>query len=291
MLTIGVFDGVHPGHQRLIKKLKQEAEQAGLLSGVITFSWHPKALLAPQTELPYLTSMEERIELIKGLGIEHVVVLSFTEELSHLYAHEFIELIMRHLKMRGLVIGPDFALGKDRAGNADTLRSLGEELGFTVDVVSPVLIGNQIVSSTAIRRALAAGKVENVTRMLGRRFRLTGTVVHGDHRGGELLGFPTTNLSVVSNHALPADGTYITIAIVGDTVHRAVTNIGLRPTFSPSARTIETYIIDFDGDLYGHELSIEFVKWLRGEVKFEAIDALKTQINQDVATTRSMSID
>ena len=210
---------------------------------------------------------------------------------AHLSAREFVSLLQEYLKMRGLVIGPDFALGQSRQGNADMLRSLGQELGFSVDVVPPVMIGGRVISSTAIRQALASGDVENVTKMLGRRFRLSGTVVHGDHRGGELLGFPTANLSIMSNHALPADGGYVTLAHINHTVYRAVTNIGIRPTFGHSERTVETYILDFNGDLYGREISVEFVERLRGEVRFETLDKLKAQIESDVDSARAMSIE
>ncbi len=290
-LTIGVFDGVHPGHQHLINSLKAKADETGLLSGVITFGWHPKALLAPQTELPYLTSLEERIELIKNLGIDHVIVLSFTQELAQLSARQFIELLREHLKLRALVLGPDFALGKGREGTTDFLRQLGEELDFSVDVVSPIKIGNKVVSSTAIRDALNEGNIREITQLLGRRFMLHGTVVHGDHRGGKLLGFPTTNLSVLRNHALPADGTYITLAHVGGKVYRAVTNIGLRPTFGQGERTIETHIPDFNEDLYDQDFSIEFIKRLRGERKFDSLEELIEQIKKDVALAREIPIE
>lgn len=290
-LTIGVFDGVHPGHQHLIRSTKAKAEECGLLSGVITFAWHPKALLDPQTELPYLTSVEERVALIRNLGIDHVVVLSFTRELADLRAREFAGLLKQYLRLRALVVGPDFALGKSREGTADRLRSIGQELGFTVDVVSPIKIGDVTISSTAIRQALARGEIRNVTQLLGRRFKLSGTVVHGDHRGGKLLGFPTTNMSVKRNQALPADGTYITLAHVGGKVYRAVTNIGLRPTFGPGERTIETHILDFCGNVYDQQMSIEFVKRIRGEMKFESLERLRSQIEADVAMARDFPID
>lgn len=290
-VTIGVFDGVHPGHQHLIRSMKAKADEMGLLSGVVTFAWHPKALLDPQTELPYLTSIEERVRLIRQMGVDHVIVLSFTKELAQMPAREFLALLKEHLKLRALVIGPDFALGRNREGNADVTRSVGEELGFTVDQVSPVKIGDQTVSSTAIRQALGRGEISKVTALLGRRFKLSGTVVHGDHRGGKLLGFPTTNLSVLRNHALPADGTYITLAHVGDKTYRAVTNIGRRPTFGTGERTIETHILDFSGNLYEHDFSIEFVKRIRGEVKFDSLEKLIAQIEADVAMAREFPID
>jgi len=291
VLTIGVFDGVHLGHQHLISRLKEKSRDAGLLSGVVTFNWHPKALLAPQTELPYLTSLEERVELIQDLAVDHVVVLSFTDELAQLTAREFVRLLKEYLGMRGLVIGPDFALGRAREGNADILRSLGQEFHFAVEIVSPVMIGEQVVSSTAIRGGLAQGDVENITRMLGRRFQLSGTVVHGDHRGGALLGFPTANLAIPGNHVLPADGVYVTLAHLKDTVGLAVTSIGVRPTFDAGERTVETYILDFNGDLYGHELTIEFVRRLRGEMRFETPDALKDQIESDVTVAKMLPIE
>ena len=289
-LTIGVFDGIHPGHQHLIRSMKAKADELGLASGVITFGWHPKALLDPQTELPYLTSLVERIRLIKSLGIDHVIVLSFTKELADHSAREFLSLLQEHLRMKALVIGPDFALGKGREGDSNVIRSLGEEIGFSVDIVSPIQIGDQVVSSTAIRQALKEGTVRNITALLGRRFMLNGTVVHGDHRGGKLLGFPTTNLSVIRNHALPADGTYITLAHFGDKVYRAVTNIGHRPTFGTGEKTIETHILDFNGDLYDQEFGIEFVKRLRGEMKFDSLEQLIEQINKDVALARELDI-
>ncbi len=290
-VTIGVFDGVHPGHQYLINKVKEQAAQANYLSGVVTFDRHPTALLDPAAELPYLTSLEERAEIMKELGIDHVIVLSFTPELVQLTAREFATLLRKYLRMRELIVGPDFVLGKGREGNTDVLRSLGEELGFTVIVLSPVTVEEQVVSSTAIRNMLKEGNVETVTRMLGRRFRMTGIVTYGDARGGKVLGFPTANLEVNSHHAIPAPGGYVTLAHVDGETYRAVTNIGTRPTFGPGPRTVETHLLDFDGYLYGRELSIEFVKRLREETKFESFDDLKRQIENDVAIAREVTIN
>ncbi len=291
MLTIGVFDGVHLGHQHLISQLKERSREAGLLSGVITFSHHPQALLAPHTELPCLTSLEERIELIDRLGVDHVVVISFTNELAQLTAREFVRLLKEYLGMRGLVIGPDFTLGRAREGNTEALRSLGQEFDFAIDVVPPIMIGGQVVSSTAIRQGLAEGDVENIAKMIGRRFRLSGDVVYGDHRGGRLLGFPTANLSVPGNHVLPADGIYFTPVHIDDTIYRAVTSIGVSPTFGPRNRTTETYILDFHGDLYGRRLTIEFARRLRGEMKFNTADQLRAEIKNDVAIARTLPIE
>ncbi|MFP3975338.1 MAG: adenylyltransferase/cytidyltransferase family protein, partial [Dehalococcoidia bacterium] len=178
-LTIGVFDGVHPGHQYLIKNVMERAARENRLSGVVTFDRHPNFLLNPASELPCLTSLEERVDITKRLGIDYVVVLSFTHQLAQLTAREFVRLLHKHLRMRDLVVGPDFALGKGREGNTDMLRSLGEELGFTVVVLSSVTTEGLVVSSTAIREHLRQGNVETVTKMLGRRFRMSGVVTHG----------------------------------------------------------------------------------------------------------------
>jgi riboflavin kinase/FMN adenylyltransferase len=291
VLTIGVFDGVHLGHQHLISQLKEKSKEAGLLSVVVTFSQHPQAMLAPYAELPYLTSLEERVELIQALGVGHIVVLPFTNELAQLTARDFISLLREFLRMRRLVIGPDFALGRGREGNAEVLRSLGQKFDFAVEIVPPLMIGEQVVSSTTIRRGLAEGDVENIATMLGRRFRLSGTVVHGDHRGGPLLGFPTANLAIPGNHVLPADGIYFTLAHLKDAGYRSATSIGVRPTFDPGDRTIETYILDFNGDLYGRQLTIEFVRRLRDELRFETPDALKAQIESDVTIARTLPIE
>ena len=290
MLTIGVFDGVHLGHQHLINILKKQSRHSGFLSGVLTFNLHPKALLAPHSDFSYLTSLEERIRLIKDLDVDNVIVLSFTDEMAQLSAREFVGLLKEHLQIRGLVIGPDFTLGRDRGGNADILRALGEEFHFTVEIVPPVMIGEKVISSTAIRQGLADGDVENISRMLGRPFQLSGTVVHGDHRGGTLLGFPTANLAIPGNHVLPADGVYVTLAHLKDTLGPAVTSIGVRPTFNGGERTVETYIFDLNGDLYGHDLTIEFVRRLRSEMTFETPDALKAQIERDVTVAKAMPI-
>lgn len=291
VLTIGVFDGVHPGHQYLISRVKEKAREAGCLSGVVTFDRHPTALLNPEAELPYLTSLSERIELIKRTGVDHVIILSFTQELAQLTSREFVTLLRDHLMMRELVVGPDFALGKGREGSIDVLYYSGQELGFTVDVVPPVMFEGEAVSSTAIRQSLEQGNVESVTEMLGRRFRLSGMVTYGDDRGGELLGFPTANLNVNSHHAQPATGTYITLVHVGQNYYRAVTNIGVRPTFGVGPRTMETYLLDFNGELYGKEMGIEFVKRLRGEAKFNSPQDLRKQIERDVITARETTIE
>ena len=189
LLTIGVFDGVHLGHKFLISQVVNLAKKENLLSCVITFRQHPRDLLAPKSKLLYLCTVEERIQLLKNEGVDIVVALSFNRELAKLSAREFVSLLVKHLKMRGLVIGPDFSLGKNREGNAETLRALGQEMGFSVTVVAPKLINGEVASSTIIRQALADGDMEKVMRLLGRPFSLHGKVARGEHRGTG-SGFP-----------------------------------------------------------------------------------------------------
>ena len=288
-LTLGVFDGVHLGHKSLIHRLRQKAEREGLISGVLTFHRHPRLILSPQSQLTYLTSIEERIRLLQSLGVELIVTLSFTSELAQLGAREFVALLKRYLRMRQLLIGPDFALGRGREGDAVTLEALGQELGFGVEVVRAEVWQGEVVSSTAIRHALGRGDMLKVNQLLGRHFRLRGQVIKGDERG-KVLGFPTANLIPDPEQALPPDGVYAGQALLGEGVYRAVTNIGVRPTFGGGRRLIEVHLLDFEGELYGTELDIELVERLRGEERFASAEELRAQIMKDVERTRALDL-
>ncbi len=281
LLTVGVFDGVHLGHKYLISKLKKAAEQEDLLSGVVTFRQHPLEVLAPDTLLPYLTNCAEKVELLKAERVDIIAPLTFTQELAALTAREFTGLLKKHLRMRGLIVGPDFTLGKDREGNISVLRELGREMGFSITMIAAMNFFGEVVSSTAIRKYLKEGDLKNVSKLLGRTFSLQGTVVKGDGRG-KTLGFPTANLEVDSVQSLLPEGVYATWIHIGDEKYPSVTNIGKRPTFGSNIRTVETYIIDFNGDLYGHELKIDIVDLLRGETKFKNVEELKQQIVDDI---------
>jgi len=286
-LTIGVFDGVHLGHRVLIAKLNEKAAAEGLMSGVVTFQQHPRLVFSPQSRITCLTGLQERIRLLESLGAAHIVTLSFTPELSQLSAREFTLLLKRYLRMRGLVIGPDCALGKGREGDAQALKALGEELDFTVEVVPPRVWQGEVVSSTAIRGALSQGDIMKVNQLLGRRFTLTGQVSKGDTRG-KSLGFPTANIIPDQDQALPADGVYAARASFSERVYQAVINIGFRPTFNGDRRLVEAHLLDFAGDLYGHALKIELVERLRGEERFSSAEKLKVQMVRDVAQARSL---
>ena len=282
LITIGVFDGVHLGHKYLISKLVRQAAGQNLLSCVITFRQHPRDLLSPKTKLLYLCSVPERIQLLKNEGVDIVAALTFNRELAKLSARDFVALLKKHLKMRGLVIGPDFTLGRNREGNTETLRSLGQEMGFSVTVIAPKIIDGEVASSTAIRQALAEGNMEKVTRLLGRPFSLRGKVARGEHRGTG-LGFPTVNLNVNAKMALPPDGVYATRANIGVQEYQAVTNIGKRPTFGDNNElTIESFILNYNYDVYGKEVKIEIIQRLREEKAFANVEELKKQIAEDV---------
>ena len=287
LLTIGVFDGVHLGHKYLLGHLVARAREKGCLAGVVTFKTHPEKVLKRRDTLPWICTLEERVRLLKEVGIDVVVPVTFTRNVAGLTAREFVILLKKYLKMCDLVLGPDFALGKHRQGDSAHLREIGEDLDFRVEVVRPARLGDEVISSSAIRRLLTEGDLLKVEKMLGRHFSLEGTVVQGDLRG-HTLGFPTANLEVQPEQALPRDGIYVTIAhCQGQQLH-SVTNIGVRPTFDGLKRLIETYIMDFKGDLYGQNLRIDLIARLRDEMKFESVEGLKKQMQWDVMQAREI---
>ena len=287
LLTIGVFDGVHLGHKYLISQLKEHAHRQNLLAGVVTFRQHPQEVLSPQTRLPFLTDLDERTNLLKNEGVDTIITLSFTPEFAQLSALEFVTLLQKHLRMRGMVIGPDFALGQNREGNANALHTLGQEMNFSVTVVPPIVINGEVASSTAIRKALANGDMKKVHQLIGRPFSLHGRVITGAGRGAE-LGFRTTNLDIDREQALPADGVYATWAYVDDKAYQSMTNIGRRPTFGDNERNVEVLILNYDSDLYGRELKIDIIERLRDEKKFDTVEQLKKQIAEDVNQGRAI---
>jgi len=285
-LTVGVFDGVHRGHRHLLALLKDRAAARGLASGVITLHPHPALVLDPRAPVVYLTSLEERVELLRAGGVDFVLPVTFTPEVARLSARDFVGVLIERLRMRFLLVGPDFALGRAREGSADVLFQLGSEMGFEVESAGPLVEGGRVVSSSAVRDALAAGEVEAVSGLLGRPFSLHGPVVRGVERG-KVMGFPTANIAVGWGMALPAFGVYATRAYIGGVAHESVTNIGRRPTFENGERTVEVYIMDFDADIYGRELRIDVLKRLRGETRFADPQALAEQIRRDVAGARA----
>jgi len=286
-VTIGVFDGVHRGHQHLVGSLIERARADGLAAVALTFNPHPRAVLRPGFAVTYLTSLEERVELLQGLGLDAVGVLAFTSELAQLSPRDFLALLVDELQMRLLMVGPDFALGRNRAGTITVMRQVGEELGFRVEVAPLLTEDDEKVGSSSIRQALTDGDVSRVRRLLGRPFSLRGPVVTGDQRG-RTLGFPTANIAIGLDRALPAYGIYVTRAYVGESTYESCTSIGIRPTFDVDPRpTVETFIIDFDENVYGRELRIDLLERLRGELKFDSAEALVDQMHKDIEGTRA----
>jgi riboflavin kinase/FMN adenylyltransferase len=281
LLTIGVFDGIHTGHRFLLRNLTQRAMEKNLLSGVVTFDPHPQSVLYPHNQLLRLSDLKDRVKSLKELGINIVAVLPFTSEVSQLSAREFVSLLKTYLRMRGLMIGPDFALGRGREGNASLLRSLGQEMEFSVETVPPFTIDGEVVSSTLIRQALAQGNMTRVGKLMGRHFCLQGEVVTTDKRG-RTLGFPTANLDMPAQQALPGDGVYATVSQVDGKRFASATNIGTRPTFGENKKWVETHLLNYKGDLYGKEIRIEFVQKLREEQRFTSPEELRTQIEKDI---------
>jgi riboflavin kinase/FMN adenylyltransferase len=281
LLAIGVFDGVHLGHKYLISQLLEESRNQGLQGGIITFHPHPREVLFPETEVLYLTTVTEKTDLLEREGVKTVITLSFTPELAEMGARQFITMLKKHLRMRGLVVGPDFALGKSREGDVTALRELGRELDFSLTVIPEVKTNSDVISSTTIRSALAEGNMKQVNKLLGRAYSLQGEVTTGAGRGAG-LGFPTANLAVDPKKALPPEGVYVTWAHLDGQPHRSMTNIGRRLTFGESELTIEVLLVDYQDNLYGRELKIDIVERLRDEKRFDTVDELKQQIAADV---------
>ena len=286
-VTIGKFDGVHRGHQHLVSSLVERARAQGLASVVVVLYPNPATVLRPGTPVTYLTSLGERLALLRRLGADSVFILPFTSEIAQLSARDFVSLLVEELSMRLLYIGPDFALGREREGTVGALRKLGAELDFRLETADLLTNEGEKVGSTAIRQALAAGDVEEAARLLDRPFSLSGPIVGGAHRGAS-LGFPTANLAVGLDTALPAFGVYVTRAYVRENDYQSCTNVGVRPTFDSEPRpTVEAFIIDFDGDIYGEEMRIDLLHRLRDELKFDSADDLITQMHRDIAETRA----
>ncbi|MDA0770240.1 MAG: bifunctional riboflavin kinase/FAD synthetase [Chloroflexi bacterium] len=287
VITVGVFDGVHKGHRQLLNALTAEAAAKGCVPGVLTFRNHPDSIFRTDFQPQYITSLEKRIRLMKDCGVGFVVPVTFDKEMANIRAEDFARLLQQKLRMKGMIIGPDFAMGHKREGDKKMLSALGSKMGFTVQEVDLMVNGGKAVRSTHIRQAIASGDISTAAEMLGRHFSLTGKVGHGDKRGRE-LGFPTANLEVSPNMAVPANGIYATFAYVDGQRHMAATSIGTRPTFDGVGRSIEAFLLEFDSDLYNSPIRLEFIQRLRDELKFDDVEGLLEQMNVDVQQTREI---
>lgn len=283
VLTLGVFDGLHLGHQRIMQTVVERANKVEAHATAITFDPHPRAVLHPESAPPLLQTLDQRLANFEVLGIEQAIVLPFDKEFASHPAEDFLyEIVHDRLHAKEVYLGKGFAFGKGRGGNIDLLRRMSAELGFFADEVPEVTLRGQRISSSKIRHLLAEGRTNLARRMLGRPYGVEGVIIRGNRRG-HTIGFPTANLKP-HNRVIPKFGVYATATLVDGAWRRSVTNIGVRPTFENDAEpSIETFIFDFDGDLYGDVLRVRFLHRIRDERKFNGIEELKAQIQKDSA--------
>lgn len=288
VVTVGTFDGVHVGHQAIIRYLVNRARERNGTSVVVSFSPHPREVVHGE-EIPLLTTIDERADAVEKLGVDRFIIILFTREFSRLKAEEFVrEILVDRIGLREIAIGYDHAFGRDRRGGPEMLKDLGEQLGFTVDIIPAQVVNEHVVSSSEIRELLAGeGDVALAEALLGRPYSLRGTVVRGDGRG-RAIGFPTANLSVDHpRKVIPAPGVYaVRVEIPGRPAYgpgmlEGMMNIGYRPTFGSNDLAVEVHLLDFDDDLYGADLRVEFANRMRDEQKFESKQALVEQLSRD----------
>jgi riboflavin kinase/FMN adenylyltransferase len=285
VVTIGNFDGVHLGHRQIFRKLKKAAAALDGVSVVITFIPHPLKVLPSGKNLRLINTYEEKELLLEASGIDYLIVIPFTDEFAAIPAREFVSgILVRDIGMKKLIIGYDYAFGRNREGNVELLRHLGIEYGFAVEVLEPIGNGQTIYSSTNIRKMIGNGNVREVVTLLGRHFSIGGKVVHGHHRG-KGLGFPTANLET-DKELVPRSGVYAVKVGIDQMRYDGACNIGPNPTFDDESVSIEVFIFDFAGDLYGRELRIYFIDRIRDERRFPDAAALQRAIEDDVARCR-----
>jgi len=284
--TIGNFDGVHIGHKKIISSVKKEAVEKGLSSCVITFHPHPQKVLQ-NIDVPLLVPIGERLKLLEREGVDYVACYTFTRELSKISAKDFItDTLVGKLNLKHLIVGPDFSFGRKREGNARLLKIMGEEYGFETKVLGPTLIDDEVVSSSAVRNLVRDGNVKKASKFLGYDFYIEGRVKEGERRGTQ-IGFPTLNLDTDWD-ILPKVGVYATRAYIDEEHKESITNVGYRPTFGSDELLVETHVFDFDRDIYGKSVRVEFVDRVRDEKKFDGADALVEQIKKDVGRVKEI---
>ncbi len=287
IITLGNFDGLHLGHQELIRMVISRAKETGALSMVVTFRPHPLKILCPEKCPPLISIYEEKIRLIEDLGIDVLVKIPFSLEFAGMTPEAFVkEVLCGMLGAKEIFVGANYRFGRERKGTVQTLRDLGRECGFAVREVGQISLDGEVISSTQIRHLLKDGEVGQAARLLGRPYAITGIVVRGDGRG-RTLGFPTANIA--PKHAIiPAHGVYAVKLFVRDRLYDGIANIGIRPTFSKETLSIEAYLFGFDEDIYGEEISVYFFEKIRDEKKFGCIGDLVSQIRQDIERAKQL---
>jgi riboflavin kinase/FMN adenylyltransferase len=284
-LALGSFDGVHRGHQAILRKMVDAAQKSDTRSVALTFFPHPKRVIQQLSDRYYINSLEDRLALLAAQKVDMVIAHPFDDEVRNTNAADFVDQLRDSLDMRQ-IWGGNFAFGYGKEGDRDFLWRLGPEKGFSVQIVEYMESWDgKLVSSSRVRSSLAVGDIGDVTGCLGRPFSITGTVIKGDQRG-RTIGFPTANLAIWDELLLPTDGVYATYVSIGDERFIAATNVGVRPTVNGRQRLVEAHLLDFDGDLYGQTIRLEFISHIRPELKFSGLPALKAQINTDVAEVK-----
>ena len=288
-LAIGVFDGVHLGHQAVISTSAEHARTANGTPVVVTFDPHPEKVLRPQAATHLLTATPHKIALFRELGVAHLLIIKFDKQFAATEPEDFVQQLVEHSKpLREICVGHEWSFGKNRRGNLKLLNEFGARFDFGVVGIPPVTVNGELVSSTTIRQALEAGDLKRAAQMLGREYTILGTVVRGDDLGKK-IGFPTANLSA-HNEQFPPNGVYFAEARLDGAIYPGVVNLGCRPTVSSKTeRILEIYLLDFEGDIYGKDIEVRFIRYLRPEKKFENIEALVRQIEFDVKQARELS--
>ncbi|MBV6450212.1 MAG: Riboflavin biosynthesis protein RibF [Anaerolineales bacterium] len=286
-VAVGVFDGAHRGHQEIIKRLVNGAHESGAMAVILTFHPHPAKLFG-RGEIKLLTLPDERAEILGDMGVDIVITHPFDRDVANIIAFDFMQRLKSRLGLVRLILGYDSTLGKNREGNAARLTEIGAELGYFVETVSALSDESGVISSTAIRKLVAVGKVDEAAQLMGRPYRLRGPVVRGDQRG-RTIGFPTANVDYSIDKLIPPNGIYACWGKLNNEKFKSAVNIGVNPTFTPDKKSInvEAYLLDFDREIYGETLELEFVSRLRDELKFDSVEALAEQIGRDVEQTRT----
>ncbi len=287
VVTIGNFDGVHLGHREIFRKLKKSAREIGGVSVVITFDPHPLKVVPSARTVSLINTLDEKITLIEASGIDILLIIKFDPDFAAMPAADFVErILVGKIGLKRLIIGYDYAFGKQREGNIALLKTMGERFSFVVEELLPISDGAITYSSSLIRKMISAGAVADIVRYLGRNFSIAGKVVHGADRGRS-LGFPTANIDT-DKELIPAEGVYAVKAKIADKLYDAACNIGFNPTFASSGKTIEVFVFDFDEDLYGKEIRVYFFERLRDEKRFDSVTELVAAITADVARCRAI---
>lgn len=289
-ITIGNFDGVHKGHQTLMKRAVNYSKKNNLKSVVFTFSNHPVNFFKPGY-VKNIISSEDKKKILETLGVDILVNIPFNEDMTKISAEDYIrQILVEKLNAKMIIVGHDFSFARKKEGNADVLINFKEKYGYDVEVVTPVILNGKRVSSTDIRAMISSGDVVGAKKLLGRYYAIEGEVVRA-RQIGRTIGFPTANIKYDSGMVLPDKGIYATIAKIGDAIYCGATNVGTNPTVNGKKLSIETYILDFDDDIYGESLRIEFVEKIREEIKFNSKEELKQQLEQDVDYVRKNYIE